>query len=340
MSGCSRRRWRKGPAALALALATVTLAGCNSAASPLALSTDDPSATRSAPAATPAAVAGPLAPLTGVPVQGSQGRPAVAVVVAAADRGAALKGLESADIVYVEYAEPGFRRMLAVYASRTPDEVGPVGGTRPADRDLLKVIDPVLVFGPSYQRFGQQVDRSDLKSVDTAGRPDLFTGDAGARYALMPALVAAATDGRPPPVPVLTYARPGDPLGTLGVTPARSVEVAVPGHATQSWRYDDASASWLNDTSGPVKNLIVQRVDFKAIVANKDQRAVPSARVVGDGVAQVFSGGQLMTGTWHKPGVGAVTNYTDAALLPVRLAPGNTQVLLVPSDATVTVAAP
>ncbi len=47
-------------------------------------------------------------------------------------------GLQAADLVYVEKVEGGLSRLMGVYASRSPESVGPVRSARESDLELLR----------------------------------------------------------------------------------------------------------------------------------------------------------------------------------------------------------
>jgi hypothetical protein len=58
---------------------------------------------------------------------------------------------------------------------------------------------------------------------------------------------------------------------------------------------------------------------------------VDEAVVVGDGDAIILSGARSLRAHWSKPSPGAITTYTDSAGAPVKLAPGQTWVMLAPT---------
>ncbi|MGJ3561893.1 DUF3048 domain-containing protein [Streptomyces sp. INA 01156] len=79
-------------------------------------------------------------------------------------------GLDAADVVYVEQVEGGLSRLMAVYATRLPESVGPVRSAREADLELLRQFDrPILAFSGA-----EQTAAADRRG--SAGGPD--PGDA------------------------------------------------------------------------------------------------------------------------------------------------------------------
>lgn len=331
-------RVRVGPLLVAGVL-SLLVAACSSGEPSAVASRNRPGAP--SPAGSPVSAAGALAPLTGAPASapGSQDRPIAAVPIRAQDGAPLPQGLLQADIVYVEYAEPGLRRMLSLFASQVPAVVGPVGGARPADRDILRVANPLYVFSSSYKRFAEQIGgTADLASVTSSSAPPAFRTEADAQsYALLPFVYQTLAGGRPAALPLLTHAEGVESLGTVGVAPATSLIVAVPGHAAQTWRYDPGTSSWVEGSGLTAQNVVVQRVDYKDTVTDKSGHTVPSARVVGDGAMQTFAGPTTVSGSWHKPRVEALTNYVDGRTVPVRFAAGRTVILLVPPLTSMTV---
>jgi hypothetical protein len=63
----------------------------------------------------------------------------------------------------------------------------------------------------------------------------------------------------------------------------------------------------------------------------------PDIAVVGEGDATVVRGGTSVTGKWKRAGLSDRTTLVDAAGKPIKLAPGNTWIHLLPADRPVTV---
>ena len=62
--------------------------------------------------------------------------------------------------------------------------------------------------------------------------------------------------------------------------------------------------------------------------------------MVGGGDAWVFTGGQLVKGTWQRAAKENVTKFVDAKGAEIKLAPGQTFVELLQNGYPVTVTAP
>src|SRR4051794_7778966 len=114
------------------ALAALTLSACskdrNAAAPPRTTDTPVASATSSP------------SPATGHPFTGRPGVRNGPVLVVKIDNTRSAKpqrGLRSADIVYVEQVEGGLSRVMAVFSSTLPPQVGPVRSARISDLHIL-----------------------------------------------------------------------------------------------------------------------------------------------------------------------------------------------------------
>lgn len=90
--------------------------------------------------------------------------PVLAVKIDNASAARPQTGLESADVVYVEQVEGGLSRLMAVYATRLPESVGPVRSVREADLELLRQFDrPILAFSGAQGRLLPLIDRAPLE---------------------------------------------------------------------------------------------------------------------------------------------------------------------------------
>ncbi|MEN3356517.1 MAG: hypothetical protein V7637_499, partial [Mycobacteriales bacterium] len=118
--------------------AAITIGAC-SHASPPAAPAAPATTTLAIPTTTPAPKPAPKPPATN-PLTGRPGvprGPVLAVKIDNTSAGRPQLGLDSADVVYVEQVEGGATRLVAVFASRYPGQVGPVRSVRNGDPELL-----------------------------------------------------------------------------------------------------------------------------------------------------------------------------------------------------------
>jgi hypothetical protein len=320
-----------GAAACALVLAPGCAGGRTPA--PTLAPTTPAVATASATAApSSAAPAGTPAPLSGVPVSDAVARRPVLAVAVGSDP--APRGLDRADVIIEEITTP--IRYLALYQSRDASVVGPITQTRPVDAQLLPVARPAVAYSGGPSGFVQQLQRSGVMDLGYLTHPASYQDSASGLFAAT-ATLYALTDGAASSPPLLTFAAPGQSFATKGAVPAREVVVTMPGAPTQKWTYVAAARAWQRDDPGiRVSNLILQEVPYKQVELRHGKGVfVASARALGSGRSTVLSGPAAVGGQWLRPGPRQVTNYLDAADVPVRLAPGSTWVVLVPPGSNV-----
>jgi len=338
--------WARWALAASSCGTVVVLVGCSGTGGP-----PSPVGTKSAAAATSANQAGspvgavsatssvgpgPVAPLTGLAVTAVVARrPAVAVDVSGTDP----VGLGSADVVFVEMTSPP--RYLAVFQSAEASAVGPVAGTRPTDGRVLSVLHPLLGYDGGTSAFISVLHSTKVVDGGYAGHASLYSAASGSLTVSTAALAAAGKSDGPPPQ-LFTYRAPGESLASARESYPTSVRVDIPGQPAQRWSFDSRSDRWVQTAGGPrvsVANLVVQIVAFKTVYLSRSSGlTVPSARVLGTGVATIFSGsvpghagGTAATGSWRKPGLATVTDYLDAADAPMSFERGPAWIVLAPA---------
>jgi hypothetical protein len=288
--------------------------------------------------ASAAVVAGTVTPLTGLPATDAVAqRPAVAVAVSSTDP----VGLGAADLVYEEITSPV--RYVAVYQSNEAT-VGPVSGTRPDDGQILSVLHPLTSYDGGTSSFVSVLDTTKIVDEGYLTHPSLYSEGTDGLTVSTAAIVSASTGDAPPPG-LFSYRGPGATLASVKETHPTSVRIDIPGQLTEQWNFSSSSDRWVQTSGGPrvsVANLIVQIVPFKTVnLSRKYGETTQSARVYGKGAATVFSGttaggsgGTAAAGSWFKPGIAGLTNYFDAASVPMNFGTGPTWVVLAPAGTT------
>jgi hypothetical protein len=275
------------------------------------------------------------APLTGVEVSAAvQRRPVVAVAIGSSP---APRGLDRADIVVEEISSSP--RYLALFQSRDSDTVGPVTQTRPVDAQLLAGGHPAIAYTGGPKGFVTQLHRAGVLDLGYPTQPAAYRTSGAGLYVSTATLFGLARSAAPAS-PRLTHAAEGEPFATKGAAKAARLSVTIPGAAPQQWSYLPASKSWQRaDLAVPVTNLVFQEVEYRQIEVQKGSGVlVPSARVAtGSGRSTVASGPVVVVGQWIRKGLKQVTNFLDAADVPLRLAPGSTWVVLLPRGSKVAV---
>jgi hypothetical protein len=309
--------------------------------------TDEPSTTEAPSTTTTAAPL--LAPLLGVPFAGNPAilqRPALIIKINNVDTSSSREqarpqqGLNQADVVFEERTEGGITRFAAVFHSTDSDPVLPVRSARLTDIDITSMFNRPL-FANSGGNAGVMqsvrdanlvpVGHSDVGSgvyyrVDGRVAPHNLATSTQALYALAP-------EGMLPPPVLFKYREAGTPP-TVGA-PARGVRVEYGGGTAQA----PVAHEWVPDQNGWARtqrdtphidttgvritpqNVIVQFIPYDNSRGN----------LGGSGDALMFTGGNLIRGTWHRPDLTQPTVWRDPNGDEVLFTPGRTWILLPPA---------
>jgi hypothetical protein len=333
-------------------VALLTLAACTARAEGRRL---PPTSTTAAPVTTTTAPP-PVSPLTGLPATNPANLRRQALVVKIENHPASRpqSGLDAADLVYEEQVEGGLTRFVAVFQSRDAGVVGPVRSVRPSDGEIVWPLKPLFAYAGGTAHIVPMLHKAPVVDVGVDAAPDAYYRRAGRQmphnlYSSTQALYRAAKTPGAAPVSVFTYSDP-----KLGSVPAGSaavshLTVAVGDQLTNydwdaaahTWKRSHEAAAHLTDSGAQIAptNVIVQFVQYKASPGDTDaaKSQVFSIDAVGQGDAWVLSQGRMVKGRWSKPLPESVTAFTDAAGVPMSVAPGTTWVELVPVGGVATV---
>jgi len=276
-------------------------------------------------------------PLTGEASRVVVTRPALVLKIDNHPRARPQAGINQADIVWEELVEGSITRLAAVFHEQTPSEVGPVRSARTGDIPLVSQLNTPL-FGASGANTG------------------VLTQLANAPVVNVNALVADGyfrVNGRRAPHNL--FARPttlwGYGQGVTGTPPQllRYRGVAQAAAGTQAagvdidWGNTAVSYRWNGsgwqrsqngtphkDSAGVIvapPNLIVQVTEYGISGADAES---PEALTVGSGVAYIYSGGNVIQGTWSRQHATDRIIYRDGNGAEVLLAPGRTWIAIAP----------
>ena len=280
-------------------------------------------------------------PLTGVgpPPKG----PVVAVKLDDTAAGRPSLGLDKADVIYIEEAEGGLSRMLAVFASAKP-QVEAVRSVRTSDPELLGAYGRIiLVASGGGGNALPMLDRSGLWSAISDRGQVGFHRDLSrpAPYNLVADLarISSAIKGEGVRNVGFTWATLDPRLATAAAAPSVSTRV---GSTSVDFVWDAKTGryvrtiggQWLLAADGAAvakPNVLVQYCQIHPDRSDIDVNGNPSmfTTTVGTGRVVLFRSGKRVEGTWSRPSNGARTVLRDAAGKPLLLAPGGTFVVLV-----------
>ncbi len=322
------------PAPESTEASTTTAAPTTTATTPPTTEGDEPTTT--------VEVAGPVMPLTGLPVEDEvfAARPAMVFKIDNHPQARPQFGLNAADIVYEENVE-NLTRFAAVFQTNAPAKVGPIRSGRTQDVDLLESFTrPLFVWSGGNPNVTRVINGSELISLSptTTRNLGLFRAKRGNEdsehtlYGDAIQLYEAFTPiFNPPPPAQFTYREPDEAFN--GKT-SDGVELAMDG-VNVTWTWDSDSASYLREQGGKphetdfgqvnAANVVVLEVDYRPSPA--DSRS-PEAQTIGGGTAYVFTGGVLITGTWTRADSTSAFVLSDKNGSLITLTPGRTWVEL------------
>ena len=280
-------------------------------------------------------------PLTGLTP--SPRGPVIAVKVDDTEPGRPSMGLEKSDVIYIEKAEGGESRMVAVFASAKP-QVRAVRSVRASDPELLGAYGKiVLVASGGGGSALPTLDRSGLwSSINDRNQVGFYRDTSrAAPYNLVSDLakVSAAVKGAGVRNVGFTWAAVDRRLAAARA--ALSVSTLV-GSTPVTFVWDPKLARYVRTVDGrrilaasgaPIAkpNVLVQYCQITQDRSDVDVLGNPSmyTKSVGTGRVVLFRNGRRIEGTWSRLSKGAPTAYKDAAGKPLLFARGGTFVALV-----------
>ncbi len=320
----------------------------SAAPTPTPIPTPLPSTSKAAPstAALPSATPKPPAfdPLTGGKAKAG---PVLAVKIDNTSAGLPQYGVSQADVVYIEQVEGGLTRMIAVFHSVLPAEVGPVRSVRSTDPELLSQYgSPGLIFSGGADAPLAALHAStvvDGSTADIYRRSDAMPPPYNLHADLTKAAKQLAGVSDPKPIGFTFAAK--DPRVAKG-TPATTVDVVMQSGETV-FKYSDGRYRVVkygqpySDAAGtPVfaDNVLVQNVTDEPD-GTVDSIGSPSyiSHTVGKGTFSLIRDGRSIGGNWSRASAADPTKFLDATGQPVPFKPGKTWVLLAPQTSQTTV---
>ncbi|MDF2093859.1 DUF3048 domain-containing protein [Knoellia sp. 3-2P3] len=335
------RRRTAAAAVTTVLTGAVALAACGGGeparvAAPTSPSTTTAPTRTATPTPTPA-----LVPLRGGPV--------LAVKIDNTPSARPRVGLDVADVVYVEPVEGGLTRLLAVFSSRLPKEVGPVRSARESDIDLVANYGRVAFAysgGSAYTVRALARGRQVNLSYDASGEGFRRERSRPAPYNVIgdPAALLARAGGSVTPKDIGFRFGPPAKGGTAAASvtarwPASRVSLAWNAKRRQYLVTTDGKADVGPDGRQHGASTVVVQYVGSHLSGNRDVNGMPTPLVdlTGKGKVVVLRDGKAWSGTWKRASATAPTSLT-AGGKPITLAPGGpVWVLLVTPGQGVTV---
>ena len=297
----------------------------------------------------------PRAPLTGLPAEGPLAHAAVTVKVSNTPDAHPHRGLQAADIVFVEPITGSTTRLAAMFHSTVPDEVGPVRSLRPMDAPIAGPTGGVLANTMAQQWVLDYVDTAaNVANLGTMRVPRGTYRIDNSRIApnhvfAQPLVLLELAERTEPPPPYFQYAT--DPAGSTARTagsPAVAVTIDYGGTSTATWRFHEETARWRRSEawadhileSGEqvaADNVIVLRAtrEFGFAQAGADMTVLDLEN--SSGSLQLFTGDRTVEGSWHKAGPNDPFQFSTVEGAELLLTPGTTWIELALDTMSVTI---
>ncbi|MYS94410.1 MULTISPECIES: DUF3048 domain-containing protein [Streptomyces] len=247
-------------------------------------------------------------------------------------------GVDAADVVYAEQVEGGLSRLMAVYATRLPEAVGPVRSARESDLELLRQFDrPTLAFSGAQKKLLPLIDRAPLRAKTPGNAPDAFFRGGGKpaphNLYLRPERIVPEDPGQAALTTGFHYGS-----APAGGTATTSQTVRYPA-ARFTFTWSDSQDRWLVGMDGApattadgkrmaAATVVVQYVKvresaFRDFLGNN----TPYTETVGSGKAEVLRDGRAYDVNWKREGATDGTAFTTGDGTPVNFAKGQVWVV-------------
>ncbi len=280
----------------------------------------------------------PIAPLSGLPDPSGTAlkRPALTVKIENDINSLPQWGVDQADIVYEEVVNGGITRLAAIFNQNAPAKIGPVRSVRPTDTQVVYPLGGIFAYSGGAQYAINSISTAPVKLIDESAAGSAMFRDPNRvapynLYGVTPKLFAFG--GTPtPPQPLFQYR----PLGQSAVgTPVNQFIVPFPSIFSVTWTWNTTTHSWDRTYFGKPdftgtgtrespKNVVVTFVNY----VNGVGTMASYADLQSGGVADVFTDGKEITGTWARHSKSSPIQYLDASGKAIHMTPGQTWVEL------------
>lgn len=290
---------------------------------------------------------GPVAPLTGLPIDedADLDRPALVVKIDNHPNARPQTGLDQADLVFEMRAE-GVTRFAAAFHSTTPSPLGPVRSSRTSDFDILTGLDhPLYASSGGNNYVASALRRLDIQAVTAISQTEYFRDSS--RPAPHNLYVDAQdlfdlADSDEPPSPWFTYRNANDELGADATAVDGPVTITYKGSPIVTHTWDEERGGWLRTQDGrphttstgdqlAPENVVIMETIYTTSPADA---ASPEVQTVGSGKLYVLSAGHVITGTWSRDSATDKPVLLDGDGEVISLTPGRTWVLYPDGGAT------
>ena len=335
--------------------AALAVAACSGAAD------DDPSTAEATPETTTSTTSTTTtidpalratAPLTGVvgPFKPKVGRAALVVKVDNHEDARPQLGIDRADVIVEEQVESGISRLVSVFHSRTPPEIGPIRSTRSTDFDIIPLFGRP-VYASSGGNEGVMNGLAAVDKIDVGHN----RGGTGFRRISRPgphnlvadpeALYGRAGDAADtPPAPIFDFLAEAERLHESRREIAEA-SVRMGARTLVRWRWNQTTRSWdrlhgstLHKTNDGARrsptHVVILQVPYER--GGGVGRSIPHGVTTGSGPAHVLVSRRVVAGTWSRPTPAGRFDLRTEDGTVMKLKPGQTVIQLPQTGANIT----
>ncbi len=349
-----RSRTRLGAAVAAFALLT-GVAGCGSDDAPtvtssMSATTTSTSRTTTSAAPTTTTTETPPPPPAPPPVNALTGLDPSGNLVVAAKIDNTFPGQQwgvgSADVVVVEMVEGNLSRLIAIFHTTLPDEIGPVRSVRSTDPDVLTAYGvPAVMISGGAEGPVELLNASGLVNASADVIPGAYwrSGAASAPYNLhgnVNSVVSTLNGISQPNNPGFTWSNDDPriavsrPATTITASFANPISFTYTGNGTYNYiRRGSVQSDGATGAPFEISNVLVQHTSaFPDGVIDSAGSPSYKSLSIGGGDVTLYRDGKAMEGKWSRPDGSSPTTYVDANGLPMPFKTGKTWIVLAPDQ--------
>ncbi|MBO3747694.1 DUF3048 domain-containing protein [Streptosporangiaceae bacterium NEAU-GS5] len=282
----------------------------------------------------------PEYPFTGKPATAR--RPVLAVKIENTGAGKPQAGLRSADIVYIEQVEGGLTRLMAIFSSKLPPQVGPVRSARISDLHILPQFGkPALAYSGVQSKMIPFVQQASLVDVSDSRVFSAYSRVPGrvAPYNLFASPKKLLAKAGPSVSKAKDIGFTFSDQPPAGGTPKKAVTIRYPA-ARFTFTWSETDKRWLIAQDGAkdmaaeggqqgAPTIVVQWVKTdRSQFHDFHGSYTPLVHSVGKGTGFVLRDGMAYRINWSRPDEEGGTTYTTPDGKPMPLARGQVWVVL------------
>ena len=251
------------------------------------------------------------------------------------------EGVESADVVVISQVEAGLTRLMGIYSSNYPEQVGPVRSARISDIDILAQYGRVgFMYSGAQTKLRPVIAAANLENLSAERNPpSIYFNDPEriAPYAMMVRIPL-----------LLEKAENVDLVKSVGWSHGELSELAKPVSRVKiNWPNASYEAIWdeekerflLNFNGAPnlaksglrlgSNNLIVQLAEIKpSEYGDKFGGITPKTSVIGAGKAFLLRDGTITSVNWNRESATSPTTWSLDNGEPANFATGQVWIFL------------